>query len=56
MKIHELSPFGEFITEVLIFAAANTFFQLNEAFIADSRTAFCFELLWEHGLNLRCSH
>ena len=39
-----------------IFAAANTFFQLNLVFIADSRTGFCSELLWKQELNLRSSH
>ena len=41
----ELPPFGKFVTEVLIFAAANTVFQLNLIFIADSRTGFCAGLL-----------
>ena len=39
-----------------IFAVANTFFQLNLVFIADSRTGFCSELLWKQRLNLRSSH
>ena len=39
-----------------IFASANTFFQLNLVFIADSRTGFCSGLLWKHKLNLRSSH
>ena len=36
--VHELPPFGKMVTEVLTFAAANAFCQLNQAFIADSRT------------------
>ena len=55
-KVQVLPPFCKFITEVLIFAAANTFFQLNLVFIADSRTGFCSGLLWKHELNLRSSH
>ena len=39
-----------------IFATANTFFQLNLVFIADSRTGFCSELLWKQELNLRSNH
>ena len=39
-----------------IFAAANTFFQLNLVFTADSRTDFCSGLPWKHELNLRNSH
>ena len=39
-----------------IFAAANTFFQLNLVFTADSRTGFCSGLLWKHELNLRSGH
>ena len=30
-----------------IFAATNTFFQLNLVFIADGRTGFCSKLLWK---------
>ena len=37
-----------------IFATANTFFQLNLVFIADSHTDFYSELRWKH--NLRSSH
>ena len=33
------------IIELLIFATANTFFQLNLVCIADSRTGFCSGLL-----------
>ena len=39
-----------------IFAAANTFFQLNLACIEDERIGFCPGLLWEQELNLRSSH
>ena len=40
IKIYQkLPPFGKFVTEVLIFAAANIF-QLNQVFITDSRTGF----------------
>ena len=39
-----------------IFATANTFFQLNLVFIADSRTGFCSEFLWKQELNLKSSH
>ena len=35
-KIQGLPSFDKFVTEGLIFAAVNTFFQLNLAFIADS--------------------
>ena len=38
-----------------IFEAANTFYQLNPVFIADSRTGFCSGLLSKHELNLRSS-
>ena len=38
------------------FAAADTFSQLNLAFIANSYTGFCSRLLWKHELNLRTSH
>ena len=41
---------------VWIFAVANTFFQLNLVFIADSCTGFCLGLLWKHELYLRSSH
>ena len=41
---------------MLIFAASNTFFQLNQEFVADSRTAFCFGLLWKYEVNLRGNH
>ena len=41
-KQQELPPFDKFISEVLIFAVANTFFQLHLVFIADSHTRFCF--------------
>ena len=40
-KIQELPPFGKFFTKVLIFAAAKTFFELNQVFIADIRPGFC---------------
>ena len=39
-----------------IFAAENTFLQLNLVFIADSRTSFYSGLLRKHELNLRNSH
>ena len=41
-----------------IFAAANTFFQVNLVFIADRSTGFCSELLLlrKHDLNLRSSN
>ena len=39
-----------------IFVVADTYFQLNLAFIADSRTGFCSRLLWKHEVNLRSSH
>ena len=39
-----------------IFAAANTFFQLNFVFIAYSHTGFCSGLRVKHELNLRSSH
>ena len=39
-----------------IFVAANTFFQLNLVFIADSRTGFCSSFLWKYDLNFRSSH
>ena len=32
------------------------FFQLNLAFISDSRSGFCSEFLWKYELNLRSSH
>ena len=44
-KQQELPPFDKFISEVLIFAVANTFFQLHLVFIADSHTCFCFGFL-----------
>ena len=44
-KKQELPPFDKFISEVLIFAVANTFFLLNLVFIADSHTRFCFGFL-----------
>ena len=40
----------------LIFAAANTFFQVNLVFIADCQIGFCPELLRKQDLNLRSSH
>ena len=52
----ESPPFGKFVTEVLIFAVANTFFQLSQVFFTDSHTNFCFGLLWKHDFNLRSSH
>ena len=39
-KVQVLPPFGKFITEVLFFAEANTFFQLNLLFIADNAPIF----------------
>ena len=44
-KQQELPHFDKFISEVLIFAVANTFFQLHLVFIADSHTRFCFGFL-----------
>ena len=41
---------------IQIFVAANTFFQLNLVFIADSRTGFCSGLLRKPKLNLRSRH
>ena len=45
-----------FLAEVLIFAAANTFFQLNLVFIAKSRTGFRSGILWKYELKVRSSH
>ena len=39
-KVQVLPPFGKFIIEVLIFAAANTFFLLNLVFIVDNAPVF----------------
>ena len=44
-KIQELS-----LTEILIFATANTFFQLNLVFIAESHTGFRSGILWKYEL------
>ena len=44
------------LNEVLIFATANNFFQLNLVFIAYSRTGFCSGILWKYELNVRSSH
>ena len=52
----EYLPISPYLTEVLIFATANTFFQLNQLFIAHSCTGFCPGLLWKHELNLRSSN
>ena len=39
IKKNQKSPtFGKLVTGMLIFTAANTFSQLNQVFIADSRT------------------
>ena len=39
-----------------IFAAGNTFFQLNLVFIADSCTDIRSKLLWKYGLNFSSNH
>ena len=41
---------------MLIFSAANTFFQLNLVIIADSHTRICSGILWKNKLNFRSSH
>ena len=41
---------------MLIFATANTFFQLNLVFIAKSRTGFRSGILWKYELKVRSSH
>ena len=38
------------LIDVLIFATANTFFQLNLVFIAESFTGFRSEILWKYVL------
>ena len=45
-----------FLTEVLIFATANTFFRLNLVFIAKSRTGFRSGIFWKYKLKVRSSH
>ena len=41
---------------MLIFATANTFFQLNLVFIAKSPTGFRSGILWKYELKVRSSH
>ena len=53
-KTQELAPFGKFVTEVPIFAAANIFF--SWIWYSYGRTGFCSELFWKHELNIRSSH
>ena len=45
-----------FLTEMVIFATANTLFQQNLVFIAKSRTGFRSGILWKYELKVRSSH